>query len=110
MRGRMILGLLFACALGVLMCLPFVVRIDPVPDTAALPAPEQRQTALLPAEAAAADISRSAPAGAPCGRTVASRATRIKAPPVCDANGVPVVEISYVRSNYQCFCLTGSGG
>ena len=30
--------------------------------------------------------------------------------PVSDANGLPILRVSYLRSNYQAFCLTGNGG
>ncbi len=109
MRSRLI-GLLFACALVCLMCLPFIVSSEST-QTTEIPVPPR-------AACEAVFVSPSFPAPALMQQTArvhgsapeTPESCRVVAPPVTDANGVPILRVSYVRSNYQAFCLTGNGG
>ena len=105
MRIRWLLGLLFALAVTCLMCLPFVVSREEAPAEAAAP-PVQRETAMV------AEAQPPAPSPRPCRERQAAVPVwtgTFAARPVADANGVPILESSYVRSNYQAFRLTGWG-
>ena len=109
MRGRVV-GLLFTFALVCLMCLPFVVssEADAVHEPEA-PASCAQETACFCSSVPSAQV----PIAPRRERavTVEYSGIRTEIPkPLTDANGVPVIHTSYVRSNYLAFCLTGSGG
>ena len=110
MRGRLC-GLAFMFALCCLMCLPFIVSSDTESGPPEPVKPVIRDEAILSeagAQKTVLDIRKSVSdriaytkAGVLAGRTE---------PPDTDANGLPVLRTSYIRSNYQAFCLTGNGG
>ena len=90
------------------MCLPFVVRADTALPEQAQRQPLYRETALMPS---AVNVLHTQ--AVPQRITWNERAAKFEMSlpcPVTDANGLPVMRMSYIRSNYQAFCLTGSGG
>ena len=109
MRGRVI-GLLFSFALVCLMCLPFVVssEADAVREPEAPVSCAQETACFCPSvpSAHAPIVLRRDRAA-----TVERTGFRVEIPkPMTDANGIPVIHTSYIRSNYLAFRLTGSGG
>ena len=107
MRWRCLLGVLFALAVTCLMCLPFVVSRDGPAE------PETRTAAVPPETAVMAEAQPLMPERLQRlsreGETAAPAVAAAAAPPVADANGVPILRTSYVRSNYRVFRLTGWG-
>ena len=104
------LGLCFAFVVCCLMCLPFIVSSEAPPEPASSPR-IAHDAALLPASPAHPDSDSSLrpdPVRIPadCPGTVENPTRR----PTADANGLPILASSYIRSNYAAFCLTGSGG
>ena len=107
MRGRTLLGFVFAMLVVCLMCLPFIVSREQAP------AEPVERTAVTPAETAICQPWTQTAPEPPAQREdrvtpVPDLAAGVTAP-MADANGMPILRISYVRSNYQAFRLTGCG-
>ena len=110
MKSRVI-GLLFAFVVCCLMCLPFIVSSE----TDEQPA---QQTRTVAREDAALTVHRADVGIVNVKKTAGERKsslpirerTELVSGPVSDANGLPILRTSYLRSNYQAFCLTGNGG
>ena len=111
MKARLI-GLAFMFAVCCLMCLPFIVSIETQEHT---PEPQkplpQAEAALITAQAPGDGILKVMEADAEKEPllTIIERDERVSGP-TADANGLPILRTSYIRSNYQAFCLTGNGG
>ncbi len=110
MKSRVV-GLLFAFVICCLMCLPFIVSSEVNEQTAEPPRAAARDEAVLTvyqAEAGIVNVRKTAGTKTPS-LPIAERAELVSGP-VSDANGLPILRTSYIRSNYQAFSLTGNGG
>ena len=111
MKARLI-GLAFMFAVCCLMCLPFIVSSETQEQA---PEPQrtlsQAEAALITAQATGDGILniRETDAEKKPLLTIIERDERVSGP-TADANGLPILRTSYIRSNYQAFCLTGNGG
>ena len=108
MRGRLIgFALMTLCLL--LMLGALVVFCGEAPEKAELPPAKGGAVAALPADAAAyvqpaAQERRAARLPAPAAGFAAPPA------PSADANGTPVLRVSYMRANFLVFRLSDSAG
>ena len=110
MRSR-IIGLLFALVVCCLMCLPFIVssEAEPQPDVPVRTvAHEEALLNVSLQHRSVIEVEKSEFDRVAARETEAS--SGLYAQPVSDANGLPILRTSYLRSNYQAFCLTGNGG
>ena len=111
MKARLI-GLAFMFAVCCLMCLPFIVSSE-TQEQATEPQRTLPQTeaALITAQAPGGGILnvRESDGEKKPLLAVFERDERVSGP-TADANGLPILRTSYIRSNYQAFCLTGNGG
>ena len=111
MKARLI-GLAFMFAVCCLMCLPFIVSSETQEQA---PEPQrtlsQAEAALITAQAPGDGILnvRESDGEKKPPLTIIERDERVSGP-TADANGLPILRTSYIRSNYQAFCLTGNGG
>ena len=110
MKARLI-GLMFMFAVCCLMCLPFIVSSEAAEQKTEPPRATVREDALIAVHNAATKIVnvRKTTGEKKLSVPVSERAELV-AGPVTDANGLPILRTSYMRSNYQAFCLTGNGG
>ena len=110
MKSRVI-GLLFAFVICCLMCLPFIVSNEtdeqPVQPSRAV-AREDAVLTVHSAEIGVVNIRKTA--GEKKAPIPVGEHAELVSGPVSDANGLPILRTSYLRSNYQAFCLTGNGG
>ncbi|MBQ4435035.1 MAG: hypothetical protein II879_02975 [Clostridia bacterium] len=110
MKSRLI-GLLFVLVVCCLMCLPFIVssEAEPQPEQPVRTAVHEDALLTTPLQHnAVIEVQESG-----FDRVVSKeklQATAFDGKPVSDANGLPILRTSYLRSNYQAFCLTGNGG
>ena len=110
MKGR-IAVLLFALVVCCLMCLPFIVSSEASEQPPEPPRAFAREQAVMTGTTHTSripDIKKGDTV-----RPVSVKPEAVEAAQVCpvsDANGLPILRISYLRSNYQAFCLTGNGG
>ena len=110
MKSRLI-GLLFALVVCCLMCLPFIVSSEAEPQPELPIRTAVHEDALLTASLQHDAVIEVQELG--FDRVVSKeklQATAFDGKPVSDANGLPILRTSYLRSNYQAFCLTGNGG
>ena len=110
MKSRVI-GLLFAFAVCCLMCLPFIVSTEINDQPAEPPRAAAREDAVLTvhsAEIGVVNVRKTA--GEKKAPVPVGERTELVSGPVSDANGLPILRVSYIRSNYQAFSLTGNGG
>ena len=107
MKSRLI-GLVFAFVVCCLMCLPFIVSSEPAEEPPAAQCAAVREDAILTAPVRVAPAQEAVRRSDE--RLAALPAVRAVRPPVSDANGLPILRTSYIRSNYQAFSLTGNGG
>ena len=111
MKGR-IAVLLFALVVCCLMCLPFIVSSETHEQAQEQQRPlPQVEAALITVQAPGDSILnvREADREKRPLLTITERDERVSGPSA-DANGLPILRTSYIRSNYQAFCLTGNGG
>ena len=110
MKGH-ILGLLFATGLCFLMCLPFVVSNDIERSVVDQPELSLTEETALTDTTPVIRVPELKSSARTAQMTVGDEHVGKRASaPVSDANGLPVLRTSYLRSNYQAFCLTGNGG
>ncbi len=110
MKNR-ILGLLFALAVCCLMCLPFIVSSEAEPQPELPVRTSFHEEALLTAPLPHDTVIEIQKSG--FDRVVTREKLQtadFDGKPISDANGLPILRTSYLRSNYQAFCLTGNGG
>ena len=106
-----LIGLLFAVAVACLMCLPFIVSSEECEVMPEPPRTAVQEDAILTAQTAEARVLHVTKTdGKRHEQVITEAGTNLASGPVRDANGLPILRTSYLRSNYQAFCLTGNGG